>query len=196
MPRLETHADAMVGGAGYSRRGAMVSGLAAAWTVLHARRDYMTLVGAPSPILRLEDPRVFDIEGYGQLPAVAVGSRVTCVPAPTDTDQDWLACVPRQNWHADMLLDALETSGQWTRCEGQTATVSGTMSRPQSQEYPDDFSAWRMGEDNLIVALERHFYDTFLVASRICQRMNVLRKADRIVIFDAVQYGKWRGAEM
>lgn len=102
---------------------------------------------------------------------VPVGSRVTCNPPPTDTDEDWLA---------------LET-GPWDRTGWEKSR------KETSSTGSDDivrFTSYRQGNLNLIVAHELEFYERFLAASSVAKRLNLLSKPDRIALFQAVLYGK------
>lgn len=102
-----------------------------------------------------------------------VGSRVTCDPAPLDTDEDWLAL---------MLTDRSASLAEMGfECAGpeEFYTESGE----------GEFRSWRRGVTNLIVTPDETFYQRFLLASGLAKRFNLLRKADRIALFQAVLYG-------
>lgn len=102
-----------------------------------------------------------------------VGSRVTCSPAPTDTDEDWLVLM-RGNPSED--LAALG----FTKDKGPkfyTGSDAG------------GFRSWRKGELNLITTEEPRFYDLFVTATALAKRYNLLAKGDRIALFQAVLYG-------
>lgn len=102
----------------------------------------------------------------------AVGSRITCDPAPTDTDEDFLVVVRKRNPGAMAAAGfELDTGGShYEPSEGQ-------------------FNSWRKGSLNLIVTDDRKFARRFLAASAVAQRLNLLNKADRIALFQAVLYG-------
>lgn len=105
---------------------------------------------------------------------VMVGSRVTCSPAPTDSDADFLAlCRPGYGEGLGRLLQA----SQWER--------GGSLGCEAS-----NFESWRLGEINLIIAFTKDFHVRFVAATRICKRLNLVDKADRIAVFRAVLYAE------
>jgi hypothetical protein len=108
----------------------------------------------------------------------AVGSRVTCDPAPTDTDLDILVFVPRGPVHRIM------TSDGWTK--------EGFMARhPDSGDasYPSSFTSYRKGEVNAIITRNKKFYALFCLATELAKQFNLLSKMDRISLFQGVLYG-------
>lgn len=107
-----------------------------------------------------------------------VGSRVTCNPAPVGTDQDILVYVLPKNF--DRLFSALERDG-WT-FDGSEAYVN-------SVEEGDGFRSYRKGDINLVITSDRGFYSRFMAATSIAKHLNLLQKADRIALFQAVLYG-------
>jgi hypothetical protein len=108
---------------------------------------------------------------------VPVGSRVTCDPAPTDTDEDWLVYTEDL---ATLLGDCVEYG----------FTNEGNYIDKES--YSNFFSL-RNGRHNLIVTNRKEFYDRFVLATHVCKTLNVLDKQDRIVVFQAILYGKEYG---
>jgi hypothetical protein len=111
-----------------------------------------------------------------------VGSRMTCNPAPTDTDEDYLV------WTHDpasenAVKDALNDGG-WV--------LGGSAIPDEANTVPmaDRFWAYRNGNFNLIVTRSQPFAHRFLAASSIAKRLNLLNKADRIALFQAVLYGR------
>jgi hypothetical protein len=102
-----------------------------------------------------------------------VGSRVTCVPAPTDTDEDVL-----------ILTDKL---GEFVRgCNNAGFKDSGSYTGPA-------FHSLRHGEVNLIITDSEEFYDKFMLATHVCKSLNVLDKQHRIIVFQSILYGKAYG---
>lgn len=113
----------------------------------------------------------------------AVGSRVTCNPAPTNTDADFLV---------------------WTRGAPRLARVSGGLRRAGfvvGGSVPADMSctlpsgsglrflSYRLGVENVILTADAEFYRRFMAATDIAKRFNLLVKADRVALFQAVLYG-------
>lgn len=109
-----------------------------------------------------------------------VGSRVTCNPPPTDTDRDFLCLTLSSSMLA--ALEALHMSGYVQRG-----------SQPTDERHPGtidtDFISFRLGDTNLIVTKSPEFYRRFLAATAIAKRLNLLNKADRGALFQAVLYG-------
>jgi len=109
---------------------------------------------------------------------VPVGSRVTCSPPPTDTDEDFLLLVENMNDAASKLIDI---------------GFSAHMTHEQFEEYKalrgatgGRFTSLRLGDVNYIVTESAFFFDRFLTATHICKTMNVMDKQQRILIFHAV----------
>lgn len=113
-----------------------------------------------------------------------VGSRVTCAPAPTETDQDWLILIEPAQWQPLCT----ELDGPWT--------FGGSLIRPEDhQSKPEErFWSWVRGVDNLIVTDSPVFHQRFLAATSVAKRLNLLDKHDRIALFQAVLYGSVVGA--
>lgn len=109
----------------------------------------------------------------------AVGSRVTCNPAPTNTDQDWLVLVDEKDF--DAFAKTL-LSQQWE--------VGGSLIPTDANYLPPSqrFNSFTLGIDNLIVTASEEFHQRFLAASAVAKRLNLLNKDDRIALFQAVLY--------
>lgn len=103
-----------------------------------------------------------------------VGSRVTCDPAPQDTDEDYLVL--------DSMIDSIPA-----KLEAAGFTVEG-----ESEFYTGNdaggFVSYRKGNVNVICTSDGDFYQNFLTATALAKRFNLLRKADRIALFQAVLY--------
>ncbi len=106
------------------------------------------------------------------LECVPVGSRVTCNPPPTDTDEDWLCYV------ADI--------GAF----GELAIRIGYIWEGGNNYEIEHFASLRNGNMNLIVTEDRLFFDKFIIATALAKRLNLLNKDDRIALFQGVLYGR------
>lgn len=108
------------------------------------------------------------------LAAVAVGSRVTCNPPPTDTDQDVLCLVEKAE--LDIFEDYLSDKGWEFEGEDYAGTKKG------------DFMSWRGEHDgteyNLIITTEEKWFDSFMDATFSCKEKNLMTKAERVAEFD------------
>lgn len=106
-----------------------------------------------------------------------VGSRVTCNPAPTNTDEDILLLVDDQ----EEVIVRCTNQGY---VGGETYFDSGAITK-----LPDFYSL-RKGDVNLIVTSNKLFYDKFLLATSVCKKLNLLKKNDRITVFQVILYEK------
>lgn len=102
---------------------------------------------------------------------VPVGSRVTCNPPPTDTDQDILCLVEPEL--AGALREWLDQKG-W-ELEGEYGNLS-------------DFDSYRGDVDgteyNLILTESTDWFDRFMDATFECKKLNVMDKPGRIAVFN------------
>lgn len=116
----------------------------------------------------------------------AVGSRITCSPAPTNTDQDWLVLIDQHAY--DKFAKDLMADG-WI--------VGGSLI-PNDANYLHEsqrFNSFTKGVDNVIATASADFHKRFLAASSIAKRLNLLEKPDRIALFQAVLYATIDGAD-
>jgi len=102
-----------------------------------------------------------------------VGSRITCNPAPTDTDEDVLLLTDDLSM---LIADCIEVG--FTR-DGDTGT-----------SYPEGFVSLRNGTMNFIVTDDEEFYKKFMLATHVCKSLNLMEKNNRITVFQAILYGK------
>ncbi len=118
--------------------------------------------------------------------AEPIGSRVTCDPAPQDTDIDWLLLIrdPTKDdaSAADLLsqnaYDVLKAAG--FSQDGQPEFYTGT--------NRGEFRSWRLGDLNVVTTPDGEFYRRFITATHLAKRFNLLDKADRIALFQVVLY--------
>lgn len=106
------------------------------------------------------------------------GSKVTCDPPPFDTDTDYRVSVPRGETFVREVVSVLGDRGfQWEGSEHyQNAAADGFMS-------------WRKGDVNFIVSSNHEWLTKHAIATALSKRLNLLEKADRIALFQAVLYG-------
>lgn len=129
---------------------------------------------------KLLERRMMEL-GRTNLSMYACGSRVTCNPAPTDTDQDWVCMVPMKTPMERKVFANLKLNG-WIE-----------LGDPNSGGDMPDLTTWRKGEDNLLVIGDVGEYNKFIMATRLAHHFNILNKEDRILLFRAVCDGVWRG---
>lgn len=112
------------------------------------------------------------------------GSRVTCNPPPNNTDEDYLVEIKR-NDHDTVarVVNVLSAASFEWECNEHYQDAAG------------DFMSWRGDENvNLIVTANPTFASRHRVATALCKRLNLMDKADRIALFQAVLYGnEWNG---
>jgi len=104
------------------------------------------------------------------------GSRVTCRPEPEFSDYDYLVVVPDARALSQAVSIMSSHGFMWEgSAHYQDAAASGFMS-------------WRFDEVNLIVTRDQEFARKHEVATKLCARLNLMNKKDRIAVFQAVLY--------
>jgi hypothetical protein len=112
-----------------------------------------------------------------------VGSRVTCSPAPTDTDEDFLCLVSGPDAFWKLI----------THLQDNLYELGGSDVAPVD-EYVlaewEGFQSYKKGDVNLIVTCSEKFFGLFMEASDEAKRLNLLAKEDRIALFQKILYGE------
>lgn len=106
-----------------------------------------------------------------------VGSRITCNPAPEDTDRDWLVLVESGHFNyfrEHLLLDGYKSGGSFN---------------PDQVERPYTFVSLKLGIENILATTDKTFFKRFLAATSVAKKLNLMNKADRVALFQAVLYG-------
>jgi hypothetical protein len=112
---------------------------------------------------------------------VPVGSRVTCNPPPTDTDEDYLVLVK----DSKVAVAGLKAIG---------FEYSSTPEQIEKYEQLNQSAQWKFtslwfGDINYIVTDSQFFFERFLTATYVCKTLNLLKKEDRIMVFEAIRGG-------
>jgi len=142
--------------------------------------DFVVKTNPPTPDDKLIERIVVMKEVHRFDP---VGSRVTCDPAPNDTDIDYLIQVEDLGKFIQLMQE-----------EGFERGGSELVDEYEFTGNPDqEFQSFKRGNLNLIATPSDLFYDRFLAASSVAKRLNLLDKADRIALFQAVLYGNQCG---
>lgn len=134
----------------------------------------MDMMGFPTPIdeevaaMLGNDPVTVDIDCH------AVGSRVTCNPPVMDTDRDILVLCK------DVLAFGTVAVNQGWKTATSLAEGAAKLR----------FVSVAKGEVNLIAVDEAGFRNLFLAATSVAKRLNLMKKEDRIALFQAVLYGR------
>jgi len=103
------------------------------------------------------------------------GSAYICNPPVTDTDIDYICiCDGELSQAIDLLTGA-----------GYSVTDY------DDEDYPEDsvFITFRKDKINLIVTADEDFYNKFVAATEVAKHLNLLKKSDRVMLFQAVLYG-------
>lgn len=114
----------------------------------------------------------------------AVGSRVTCNPPPTDSDEDY----------------ALLMSSNEARQSEMVLVFSRLGFELEGKDYgrdDEEFQSWRL-EDydkkinvNLICMWDVVLFEKFIAATRLCKVLNVMERGKRVLLFRTVMHGKF-----
>lgn len=117
----------------------------------------------------------------GDYVIVPVGSRRTCNPPPTNTDDDYLVLCS----DAKQAVRSLKELG---------------FEPPENIEeyvalHTCSFTSLRFGELNFIVTDDVRWFDKFLTASYFAKKYNVTDKKDRIELFDGIMRGTSKSSD-
>lgn len=105
------------------------------------------------------------------------GSFFICYPQVTDTDKDYVVKVTDLGTAEPALLD-----------KGYKVSVSDREEYDLQAE--GGFQAFRKEDINLIVTEDETFFSKFVDATLLAKELNLLKKEDRITLFQYVLYGK------
>lgn len=111
---------------------------------------------------------------------VAVGSRVTCDPAPFGTDQDYLVLLNK----VDEIYEVAEVFEE----EGFTIGGSEVVDAAEEGDPNGGFSSFKKGDINYILTANEEFFNKFIFASNIAKKLNLLEKEKRINLFQIILY--------
>lgn len=105
-----------------------------------------------------------------------VGSRITCDPPVMNTDEDFLILIKEKDYQS--VIYQLGTDGY-------------SLDNPSEHYRPENnqFNSWRCREENLIITSDFLFFRRFMAATAVAKKLNLLEKADRKMLFQAVLYG-------
>ena len=132
----------------------------------------------------------------------AVGSRVTCDPAPTDTDADFLILLSPVSVPGAQITPSIPGPAQ--QIPGSALNhfrveldqfgweIGGSLPLdPECGGYApqDRFNSFTRGEINLIVTESPEFFSKFIAATTLAKKYNLLEKSERIDLFQTVLYG-------
>ncbi len=109
------------------------------------------------------------------------GSFHTCTPRVMDTDIDYLVYCPEDRLP---IIDKILIDWYINGSGGKTGDfISYTNIDDMDYDNKDQ-------KYNFIICLNLDFYDKSVLATDVCTRLNLLKKDDRITVFNAIRYGK------
>jgi hypothetical protein len=109
-----------------------------------------------------------------------VGSRVTCRPPPTDTDNDTLCLLKEPKQLLEFVGEAVK----------QGFDYRGSIVEDANHQSLRFVSLLRASDnENIIVTTSPEFAQRFLAATHVAKQLNLLVKAHRVLVFQAVLYG-------
>ena len=113
------------------------------------------------------------IPSYLYLNSFPTGSNYICNPPVTDTDIDYMFLVHNlQETKTTLLNDG------WTLC--------GVNEDDQYDIDGNDWMAFRKGTDNALCTTNMKYYLDFYKATEEAKRLNLLKKEDRIALFQKI----------
>ena len=112
------------------------------------------------------------------------GSRYICNPPVMDTDEDW-------------IFDCSE-KGQYQKAADYLRDNGFSMKDIKDDDYDEiceNFMSFRKDDLNIIICNKHSFFKKFLLATYIAKELNILEKPKRILLFQAIIYGRYDGEE-
>lgn len=129
----------------------------------------------------MNQKEIFEIIKHHIVGIFPCGSRVTCDPAVLDTDEDWMIRVN---------LNDIESIN--LRLEKLGFTLGGSIClNDRTLEHPQLFWSFTKGDLNLLITSSLDFYTKFFNATRVAKELNILSKADRVMLFQVILYGNY-----
>lgn len=107
-----------------------------------------------------------------------VGSRVTCNPPPTNTDEDYLVFV--YCFNNDDLNSLMHLVGATSDSDDEYRNEAGE---------PSAFKSYRLDNLNFIVTSDSVFHARFLAATSRAKELNLMLKSERVALFQTILYG-------
>lgn len=101
-----------------------------------------------------------------------------------DTDEDWIFDCSKPG-QMDAAKKALEGYGFY---------MLG-IAEDKYGDIRENFTSYRLGDLNFILCNKSAFYRRFVLSTHLATELNLLKKEDRILLFQAILYGKIHGEE-
>lgn len=115
-----------------------------------------------------------------------VGSRRTCCPAPTNTDDDYIILVDgilaKRKLHNFLKELGFHNESGRNNCYRMV---------DQLKWWISPFRSYRRFDDNinLIVTSDKEFFDKFIDATIVAKMQNLQLKQERVALFQSMLYG-------
>ncbi|AEP08930.1 hypothetical protein [Micavibrio aeruginosavorus] len=113
------------------------------------------------------------------------GSKFICNPPVLDTDEDYVFDCSEVG-QADAAGEFLSGYGFYVL----------DMADDEYDDIRENFTSYRLGDLNFIICNNKLFYKKFVLATQLSAELNLLKKEDRILLFQAILYGKIHGEEV
>ena len=121
-----------------------------------------------------------DLPEFNPVETANVGSKVICNPIPEKSDTDYLFLVSDLSRDTKYLLE----SGWRT---GGSKDVMSTSSWASLKKYNRKFKIY----ENFILTDDPMIFDSFVRATKLCKKLNLLKKEDRVTVHEALIYNHW-----
>lgn len=121
--------------------------------------------------IQMQQDTIDQIKKRGKV--LATGSRVICNPPPLDTDEDWLLLLDGPAFDESVVL-LLE--------------MDFSTSELYLGQEDNRFRAFKKGSLNILLTKDSKFFAAFSAATFVAKKLNLLKKNDRIMLFQAVLY--------
>lgn len=130
----------------------------------------------------ITEKRIEELKKYFQTDyVVPTGSRHIESPPKLGTDDDYLVHLPNSLTSMDTLR-GIYTKDGWLNCLSESCPDWEDKYKEENLTM-DCWGAFRKGEVNVVVYLDKDTYDYSVYATDLCQRLNVKDKERRIRIF-------------
>lgn len=106
-----------------------------------------------------------------------VGSYHTCDPPVTDTDIDFVICSNPDRFE-DLVVNLEKQGYRQSNLDEEEYELNG-----------EGFYCCRKGNINLIVTENKEFFQKWVEGTQLAKKMNLLKKEDRVTLFQYVLYG-------
>lgn len=117
--------------------------------------------------------------------ASMIGSYACCNPVPEDADIDILFLLKEEDFYS-FVQTAVDLD-----FEPDDAYIGCELNTRMNEE--NAFASFKKDgcKLNLLVTLDKKFYNNFILATLVCGKLNLKEKSDRLLVHHAILYGKY-----